>query len=82
MPFLVRAKNVADDAEWYGGLTAHVPMDPLYVFYDGISNLAVGIDVDRDRVAASASVSDWPDLLKPGDGKASSASIIRAGRQI
>jgi ABC-type Fe3+ transport system substrate-binding protein len=63
LPFLVRP-DVAADEHWYGGLTAHVPMDPLYVFYDGISNLAVGIDVDRDKVAASA-VSDWPDLLKP-----------------
>lgn len=63
LPFLVRA-DVADDADWYGGLTAQVPMNPLYVFYDGISNLAVGIDVDRDKVPASA-VNDWPDLLKP-----------------
>ncbi|HEV8014488.1 MAG TPA: extracellular solute-binding protein [Stellaceae bacterium] len=63
LPFLVRA-DVADDAAWYGGVTAQVPMDPLYVFYDGISNLAVGIDVDRDKVPASA-VNDWPDLLKP-----------------
>ena len=63
LPFLVRA-DVDDDAVWDGGLTAHVPMDPLYVFYDGISNLAVGIDVDRDKVPASA-LNDWPDLLKP-----------------
>ena len=63
LPFLVRP-DVDDDAKWYGGLTAHVPMDPLYVFYDGISNLAVGIDVDRDKVPPSA-VNDWPDLLKP-----------------
>jgi ABC-type Fe3+ transport system substrate-binding protein len=63
LPFLIRA-DVAEDGDWYGGLTAHVPMDPLYVFYDGISNLAVGIDVDRDKVPASA-VNDWPDLLKP-----------------
>lgn len=63
LPFLVRA-DVDDDAKWYGGLTAHVPMDPLYVFYDGISNLAVGIDVDRAKIPASA-VNDWPDLLKP-----------------
>lgn len=63
LPFLVRA-DVDDDAKWYGGLTAHVPMDPLYVFYDGISNLAVGIDVDRAKIPTSA-VNDWPDLLKP-----------------
>ncbi|MGH7035281.1 MAG: ABC transporter substrate-binding protein, partial [Stellaceae bacterium] len=63
LPFLIRA-DVDDDSKWYGGLTAHVPMDPLYVFYDGISNLAVGIDVDRDKVPPSA-VNDWPDLLKP-----------------
>jgi ABC-type Fe3+ transport system substrate-binding protein len=63
LPFLQRA-DVDSDAQWYGGITAHVPMDPLYVFYDGISNLAVGIDVDRDKVPASV-IGDWPDLLKP-----------------
>ena len=63
LPFLKRA-DVDDDAQWYGGITAHVPMDPPYVFYDGISNLAVGIDVDRAKVPASE-MSNWPDLLKP-----------------
>ncbi len=63
LPFLIRA-DVDNDAQWYGGITAHVPMDPPYVFYDGISNLAVGIDVDRAKVPAS-DMSNWPDLLKP-----------------
>lgn len=62
LPFLMRP-DVDDDAQWYGGLTAHVPADPMYVFNDGISDLAVGIEVDRDKVPASE-VSDWPDLLK------------------
>lgn len=63
LPFLVRP-DVDDDAQWYGGITAQVPLDPLYVFYDGISNLAVGIDVDRAKVKPG-DMSDWPDLLQP-----------------
>jgi ABC-type Fe3+ transport system substrate-binding protein len=53
-----------DDANWYGGLTGQVPMKPLLVFYDGISNLGTGIDVDRDKVG-TAQFNNWPDLLDP-----------------
>ncbi len=63
LPFLVRP-DVDDDAQWYGGITANVPADPMYVFNDGISDLGVGIEVDRSKVSAS-DVANWPDLLKP-----------------
>jgi ABC-type Fe3+ transport system substrate-binding protein len=63
LPFLVRP-DVDDDAQWYGGITARVKADPMYVFNDGVSDLGVGIEVDRAKVPASE-VSDWPDLLKP-----------------
>jgi ABC-type Fe3+ transport system substrate-binding protein len=63
LPFLI-LPEVVDDGNWYGGLTGKVPMNPLYVFYDGISGLGTGIDVNRDKVGP-AEVSNWPDLLKP-----------------
>jgi ABC-type Fe3+ transport system substrate-binding protein len=63
LPYLI-LPEVVDDANWYGGLTGKVPMNPLYVFYDGISGLGTGIDVNRDKVGAGE-VANWPDLLKP-----------------
>ena len=50
LPFLI-LPEVKDDANWYGGLTGKVPMNPLYVFYDGISGIGTGIDVNRDKVS-------------------------------
>src|SRR5262249_59101930 len=52
LPFLVRP-DVDDDAQWYGGLTAHVPMDPPHCFKNGISDLGVGIGGDRPKRPAS-----------------------------
>ena len=61
LPLLV-LPEVADDANWYGGLTAKVPTK--LVFYDGISNLLTGIDVNRDKLDR-AQFNNWPDLIKP-----------------
>jgi ABC-type Fe3+ transport system substrate-binding protein len=63
LPFLI-LPEVTNDSNWYGGLTGKLPMDPLYVFDDGISGVGPGIDVNRDKVGPDQ-VSDWPDLLKP-----------------
>ncbi len=63
LPFLI-LPEVTDDANWYGGLTGNVAMNPMYVFYDGISNLGTGIDVNRDKFS-HAQFNNWPDLLAP-----------------
>ncbi len=61
LPFLI-LPEVVDDVNWYGGLTGKVEMNPIYVFYDGISNLGTGIDVNRDKLS-HAQFDNWPDLL-------------------
>ena len=56
--------EVVKDENWYGGLTGRIPMNPIYVFYDGISSIGTGIDVNRDKLSP-AQFNNWPDLLQP-----------------
>lgn len=63
LPFLV-LPEVKNPDNWYGGLTAKIPMEPLYMFYDGIASPGAGMQVNRDKLSR-AQLNDWPDLLKP-----------------
>ena len=63
LPYLF-LPEVKDGANWYGGLTAKVPMYPLYTFYDGIAIVGTGIQVNRAKVSRDQ-FNNWKDLLKP-----------------
>lgn len=63
LPFLV-LPEVKDDSKWHGGVTGKIPMNPLFVFYDGIAGPQNGFQVNRDKVSRQE-VSNWKDLLKP-----------------